>query len=1071
MNNYYLPLLKKGTTKQCPEYIDCKEYVNNYVYGYNFISFRQNNLSQRIDTKLSKIQLMNEGYELPEIQNNKIKNYGRYILLSSNEDIEALANTPSAWSKEFVLVSDVDMKDSVINGIGNAQKPFTGIFNGNGYKIKNLSIDNSFSSNVGLFKICNNAEIMNLSLENASVKGRNNVGCVAGSAENGTNITNVRVNGKINGEKYAGGIVGNLLNSTISRCIFDGSIKPPDKIVIEDEENDFFEEVYESSKTSVFGGLCGIAVDSDITESQVAADVTSSRNTGGIAGILNECLISDCACYAEVKGNDGVGIIAGKANDSIIKNSYIHLNIPFIGEIDNCKIEDCVTGIEDLYRNVHEKWNNEIWNVSPYKLPRLKLNLNEISPVKIFIQDVQNDVLNKNIIVGEFHYNPPKLVEIPLENMEPPEHYSQNDEILEEIKNSDSEVELATIFSYWTDGFRRGFSVDNKEIDEILLALIRNPHFNMSRRCKQSDGGPFSDYTESVYCTPLYVLSCLNKGFLFNEALKRKDLNMYVKNGYYENVDIYESLCKYPIATNMFLLFNSQNQIVREYVKTRLKELPDLASPDKLINILRENPLGTVTYNDVNHSVYVPSGLLCGKNDIEDIHFRANDKFNTLLDVLKSIDIPVDYQDSLGNTAAHVLSDLSEEEQLLYLQMYNYKNGNINIKNKDGYSPVQLAILNRQHNLYSKILEMFPSDMFYKDADGNNALLLNVKENKSKKLMFNINLLHNLGFSVNMQDSDGSTPLMEAIKNNDLKAVNYLLTNGAEVDMRDSNGQTALHHAFIQKNTRVIKWLLDKYAYPNVRDNLGMLPKDYWDEYKIECQKECIDVDAITDEYKLIFDDENIIANSNISDVFEPFKVPDVNNIFDFVHSLGSDYNKIYYTICRSKDYIASNEGLANDISEYLLQSNIPFIVEIINKFIQDKSLEINKINNAGQTLLITALKCYYNTNDNANKINLMKVIKLLLDNNANIDIADENNQTALHHAIFTHNIVLFNELLGKHPNINAADSLGKNPLFYLGDDIASPMRIVFNKYAEKRGITLPDNTFKMITKSLKRKI
>ena len=151
--------------------------------------------------------------------------------------------------------------------------------------------------------------------------------------------------------------------------------------------------------------------------------------------------------------------------------------------------------------------------------------------------------------------------------------------------------------------------------------------------------------------------------------------------------------------------------------------------------------------------------------------------------------------------------------------------------------------------------------------------------------------------------------------------------------------------------------------------------------------------------------------------------------------------------------YLTKRSKLTREILETLIAMDSPYTMEILRLAIDKANYNINKKNDEGQTLLTYSLKKYSESESKIEKLNLMKVVNCLLDCGIDVDIPDENGQTALHHCVFTNNLILFDELLGKHPNINATDALGKSPLFYLGNNMKNPMRIAFDIYAKKRNI------------------
>ena len=122
----------------------------------------------------------------------------------------------------FNLVEDVDMSVVTVwnpigrNGSPNAF-PFSGTFNGNGYKISGLS--SAGSGLVGLFGYIQNATIQNVAVVDSSwYTTTSNVGGIAGTAISST-ITACYNESGISGLDYVGGIVGNMSsNSVVSNC-------------------------------------------------------------------------------------------------------------------------------------------------------------------------------------------------------------------------------------------------------------------------------------------------------------------------------------------------------------------------------------------------------------------------------------------------------------------------------------------------------------------------------------------------------------------------------------------------------------------------------------------------------------------------------------------------------------------------------------------------------------------------------------------------------------------------------------------------------------------------------------
>ncbi|MDO8623041.1 MAG: hypothetical protein Q7R52_02250, partial [archaeon] len=113
-----------------------------------------------------------------------------------------LQNIDKNLNENYILTNNIDCSDTKnwnhgagFDPIGENGKPFTGSFDGKGYKISNLYINRGNENFVGLFGITassTKSEIKNVVLENPFVKGQDNVGGFAGSTTN-TDFSRVAV--------------------------------------------------------------------------------------------------------------------------------------------------------------------------------------------------------------------------------------------------------------------------------------------------------------------------------------------------------------------------------------------------------------------------------------------------------------------------------------------------------------------------------------------------------------------------------------------------------------------------------------------------------------------------------------------------------------------------------------------------------------------------------------------------------------------------------------------------------------------------------------------------------------
>ncbi|CAA7390974.1 unnamed protein product [Spirodela intermedia] len=82
------------------------------------------------------------------------------------------------------------------------------------------------------------------------------------------------------------------------------------------------------------------------------------------------------------------------------------------------------------------------------------------------------------------------------------------------------------------------------------------------------------------------------------------------------------------------------------------------------------------------------------------------------------------------------------------------------------------------------------------------------------------------GFSVNMKDGEGRTPLHWAVDRGHLDVVEMLISRKADVNAKDGEGQTPLHYAALCERPAIADLLTRHGADPNVKDNDGHSPHE-----------------------------------------------------------------------------------------------------------------------------------------------------------------------------------------------------------------------------------------------------
>ena len=223
---------------------------------------------QKIHTTIPDI---NNQYFLKDLQNTDIGSEDN----TEQENREAF--------KKFIEERGGQIKDESytlqadINLNGENWDPITlthGVFNGNGHKIYNFSID-SKNINAGFFSTVTDSYIGKLTLEVNDFKFDNNgtsyVGILAGKTEKSTiQDVNVKVTNEIANSKayYMGGITGQLVSGTITGGLVEFKLA-------------------ESTTGAIVGGVAG--VNNGTIEDIDLVDVVlySTNVAGGVAGVNN----------------------------------------------------------------------------------------------------------------------------------------------------------------------------------------------------------------------------------------------------------------------------------------------------------------------------------------------------------------------------------------------------------------------------------------------------------------------------------------------------------------------------------------------------------------------------------------------------------------------------------------------------------------------------------------------------------------------------------------------------------------------------------------------------------------
>jgi hypothetical protein len=226
-------------------------------------------------------------------------------------DLETIRNDSSG---DYILMNDLDSTTDgydelagptandgkgwhPLNGPGleGDNPPFTGTFNGQGYKISDVFIDLPGIGYVGLFSIVGEGgRVESVGLVNFDVTGTAHIGGLVGI--NLGTVSNSYSTGNVTGDAYIGGLVGSN-PGTVSNSFSTGYVTG------------------DSGAGGLMGGNTGT-----VSNSYSTSSVTGNDYLGGLTG-ANSGTVSNSYSTGSVIGNDYIGGLVGY-NEGTVSSSF-----------------------------------------------------------------------------------------------------------------------------------------------------------------------------------------------------------------------------------------------------------------------------------------------------------------------------------------------------------------------------------------------------------------------------------------------------------------------------------------------------------------------------------------------------------------------------------------------------------------------------------------------------------------------------------------------------------------------------------------------------------------------------
>lgn len=245
----------------------------------------------------------------------------RFANISYFWRIENTTGNTDSWEKiakkpdeNFIVKNDLDFEGKTIDKV-MVNATYSGEFNGNGKTIKNIAYKKNLygagvTSQAGLFKIIDGAEMYDLTLSDVNIEAGGRSGLLAGEISNAV-LKGIYANKSyVSGGIAVGGIGGKISNSTLSECgvrdikVYNACVSTDGKYLtgglggsVEGSiltrcfaQGVYVESMFISNNASAAGGLIGAVSGANATLNGCYATGNVNANAdfvGGLVGYLN----------------------------------------------------------------------------------------------------------------------------------------------------------------------------------------------------------------------------------------------------------------------------------------------------------------------------------------------------------------------------------------------------------------------------------------------------------------------------------------------------------------------------------------------------------------------------------------------------------------------------------------------------------------------------------------------------------------------------------------------------------------------------------------------------------------
>lgn len=245
-------------------------------------------------------------YDLDAIRGNL---GGRYLLMNDLDATTAgyaqLASPAANGGKGWKPIGT-----AIINRFDHQEpysrlEPFTGMFNGQRYEIRDLFVDRPEEDAVGLFGAVDDGGIVeNVGVLNVFVTGGSGVGALVGANANESIVSKAYSTGRVSGLMGVGGLVGaNAYSGTVTRSY----------------------SYVTTTGFMIVGGLVGVSGYYGTVRDSYSTGSTAGE-MGGVGGLIGVtaygAAVNNCYSTGRVAGDEYVGGLVGENWLGLVSNSF-----------------------------------------------------------------------------------------------------------------------------------------------------------------------------------------------------------------------------------------------------------------------------------------------------------------------------------------------------------------------------------------------------------------------------------------------------------------------------------------------------------------------------------------------------------------------------------------------------------------------------------------------------------------------------------------------------------------------------------------------------------------------------